>query len=179
MKLFLKIALGVICTNVILATSPSYAGNQPTSSAVSTTPLTNGLISRTSNGSVSMLTAPNTCIITASYVHMSSSTPNNVKADAYIDCSVEPFYITFLQVTIYKTGLITHYISGPIVNSGTVYKNIRFWYQNFTVPCSTSTGSNYYSVANVKGYYASDPVNLATGTFTSPTQYGLPCGTTW
>jgi hypothetical protein len=179
MKFLFKIAISMISLYLVLIPLPSYAGNESASAASIAPSATNGVITKTSSGTVSTMLASNTCVITASYVHMSTSTPNNIKADAYIDCTVEPFYITFLQVTLYKTGLIPHYISGPIVSSSTVYKNIRYWYESFAVPCSSKTASNYYSVANVKGYYASDPVNLATGTFTSPTQNGLPCGTTW
>lgn len=176
----LKVGLFLIPVLILqLAAIPTSANAEPTS-GVATSPVnTLGVITRSGSSATLAATAAatNLCQIKADYVHFSESVPGSIKADSWILCNGTSFEITFWQVTIRKTGLIPHYLSGPIVTSGTAYSGIKKWYLNFPTACSDATSSIYWSTVIVYGYYAGDP-NLASGSDTSLTQT-LPCGTAW
>lgn len=118
------------------------------------------------------------CMLTADYVHMSSSTLNNVKADAHIDCTNDIFVITSMRVRMHKKGLIPHYYDGPLVTSGTARAGAPYWYKSFALPCSTTAQSIYWSTAYVYGYYLSNPGVTASAQVRSPEQL-IWCGTSW
>lgn len=178
MKKFMKAGLILIPVLVLqLTTTPTIASADPIPIAANNLGNSSGVISRFGPSSTLAVTAATTpCTITADYVHWSESVPGSIKANAWILCTGTSFTITSFQVTLYKSGFITHYISGPII-SGTAYSNSKFWYLVFPMACSNSTSSSYWSKAVVSGYYAGYS-DLSTGTSWSEAR-SLDCGTTW
>lgn len=178
MKKFMKVVLILISLLVLqLTTIPTTASAEPIPIVENSKGNTSGVISKFGLSSTLAVTPATTpCTITADHVHWSESVPGSIKANAWVLCTGTSFTITSFQVTLYKSGFITHYISGPII-SGTAYSNSKFWYLVFPMACSNSTSSSYWSKAVVSGYYAGYS-DLSTGTSWSGAR-PLDCGTTW
>lgn len=178
MKKFLKAGLILIPVLILQITAISTNANAEPNPSVATNPANSSspitTIGLSSTLAVTAATTP--CVINADYVHWSESVPGYIKANAWILCTGTTFTITSFQVTLYKGGLIPHYLTGPSI-SGTAKDGVKFWYLVFPTACSSSTSSTYWSKAVVYGYYAGNP-NLTSGTSWSEAR-PLDCGTTW
>lgn len=116
------------------------------------------------------------CYLNATNVHLSTSSPNNVAADAVITCdSGQSIRISSLVVTLHKSGLVDHYLTGP-TGGGVATFSSPLYYNSFKTLCSSSTSSTYWSTAHAIGVYA-DGTNT-TADVTSPS-FSLACGTTF
>ena len=178
MKKFLKAGLFLIPVLILqFTTIPTSAIAAPTPSvAISPTNSSSPITTIGSSSTLAVAAATTPCVIKADYVHWSDSVPGYIKANAWVECTGTTFTITSFQVTLYKEGLIQHYITGPSI-SGIAQDGIKFWYLVFPMACSNATPSSYSSKAVVYGYYAGSS-SLSTGVSTSPPQ-PLDCGTTW
>jgi hypothetical protein len=119
--------------------------------------------------------APQTCYLNATNVHTSTSTQNNVAADAIVSCKGSSIRITSMRVTLYKNGFpFPHYLTGPNL-SGFANSLNTLEYNSFKNPCNNFNLTSYWSVATAYGVYP-DGV-AANATSTSPV-FQLLCGTT-
>lgn len=177
-KKFLKAGLFLIPVLILqFIAIPTSATAEPTPSVATNPANSSSPITTIGSSATLAVTAATTpCVMKADYVHWSESVPGSIKANAWVECTGTTFTITSFQVTLYKGGLIPHYITGPSI-SGIAKDGIKFWYLVFPTACSSSTSSSYWSKAVVYGYYAGDP-SLSTGTSWSTAQ-PLDCGTTW
>jgi hypothetical protein len=113
------------------------------------------------------------CYLQATNVHMASSIPGSIAADALITCSGTTIRISSVTVTLYKNGLIPHYFVGNSL-AGNASTSRPLEYNIFKMNCSNPTTSTYWSKAVASGTYADGSQTYATAI--SPPQ-NLSCGT--
>lgn len=116
------------------------------------------------------------CTLNATNVHFSTYSPNNLGANALVTCIGDSIRISYISVTLYKDGLIEHYLTG-FPSAGYASPQTPFEYNIFKTSCISSAASVYWSTAVAHGNYASDGANTS-ATSTSP-RIQLYCGTSF
>jgi hypothetical protein len=115
------------------------------------------------------------CHLNATNVHLSTSAPNNVAADAIVTCDAgQTIRISSLIVTLHKTGLIDHFLTGP-TSGGVATSASPLYYNSFKTPCSSYVLSVYWSTAIAYGTYGDG--HSTSASVTSPQQPAMACGT--
>ena len=133
-----------------------------------------GLFSRDQSPSIKASPASTGfCYLQATNVHMASSIPGSIAADALVTCSGTTIRISSITVTLYKNGFLPHYLVGQSL-TGYASTSRALQYNNFKTPCSNQTISTYWSKAVAYGAYADGSETYATSL--SPVQ-NLSCGT--
>jgi hypothetical protein len=180
MKKFKAFSYGVLVVSVcLLGSSDSYA-DQPILGPDQTNQVTDsnsggtGYFTKAPSSSTKAATASTGyCYLQATNVHMATSIPGSIAADALITCSGTSIRISSVTVTLYKNGLIQHYLVGSSL-AGTASTSRPFEYNIFKTNCSNPTTSTYWSKAVAYGTYADGSQTNATAV--SPPQI-LSCGT--
>jgi len=180
----LSLSLAIVALNTL---SITYAYSRPTDSVPIAGPTSSpGLAgqtaifarSTTSSSTTSLLVSPlatGYCELIAEYVHLSQSTFNNVAANAVVKCYGTSIRISSIHVTLYKAGVIDHYLTGPY-SAGYANTASPFYYSIFKSPCNSSITSTYWSIAYGAGTYPDGAPTQAT--VVSP-RFPLACGTPW
>ena len=120
--------------------------------------------------------APGYCELNATTVHMSSSTPNNIAADATVRCALgTSIRISSMVVTLHKAGFINHYLTGPNYGGYADYWS-SLYYSMFKTSCNSATSSIYWSTVHAVGVYSDGSPTSADAI--SPT-VTLNCGTSF
>jgi len=171
-----------INTPLITYASASTVGQAPVDATVisSGSSTSTGIFVRTVGSGQSTLLAPSPlvsgyCELIAEYVHLSTSTVNNLAGNAVVKCHGTSIRITSIHVTLYKAGLIDHFLTGPY-SAGYADSASPYYYSIFKTPCNSSTLSTYWSTAYGTGTYPDGSPTQAT--VTSP-KFPLTCGTSW
>ena len=113
------------------------------------------------------------CYLQATNVHMASSIPGSIAADALVTCSGTTIRISSITVTLYKSGILPHYLVGQSL-AGYASTSKPLQYNIFKTACSNQNISTYWSKAVAYGTYADGSETYATSV--SPVQ-NLSCGT--
>lgn len=113
------------------------------------------------------------CYLQATNVHMASSIPGSIAADALVTCSGITIRISSITVTLYKSGILPHYLVGRTL-AGYASTSKPFQYNVFKTACSNQNISTYWSKSVAYGTYADGSETYATSI--SPVQ-NLSCGT--
>jgi hypothetical protein len=180
MKKFKALSFGALVVSVCLVGSSDSYADQPKPSPDQTNqvsdlvPGSTGYFAKAPSTSTKAATASTGyCYLQATNVHMATSIPGSIAADALITCSGTSIRISSVTVTLYKNGLIQHYLVGNSL-AGNASTSRPFEYNIFKTNCSNPTTSTYWSKAVAYGTYADGSQTSATAV--SPPQ-NLSCGT--
>jgi hypothetical protein len=180
MKNLKSISFGTLVIVICILGSPVSFADQPkpnpnqSNQVIDTATSSTGTFSRVPSPSTkASTTSTGYCYLQATNVHMAASIPGSIAANALITCSGTSIRISSITVTLYKSGLIPHYLVGNSL-AGNASTTRPLQYNIFKTNCANPTQSTYWSKAVAFGTYADGSQTYATAV--SSTQ-NLYCGT--